>query len=238
MTHRLAGAILGGIAALALCGPATAQGTGEARFATTTLDLSGHGEAHAPPDEARITLGVTADGATAAAAMQANAADMTRVIDALHAAGLQGGDIQTSSLSLGPRYADAAAGEAPRLVGYTAENQVTLTIADLARIGAVLDAAVSAGATNVGQISFELKTRAAAENFARMAAVKDLDDKAAMLATAAGYHIKRLVNLSEATSESSPGPRPMFAMAKAATPVEAGDITVSVDVTGEFELAR
>jgi uncharacterized protein YggE len=43
-------------------------------------------------------------------------------------------------------------------------------------------------------------------------------------------------------SETGPGgvvlqERP-FAMAKAETPIEAGEITVSVDVSGEFELTR
>ena len=71
--------------------------------------------------------------------------------------------------------------------------------------------------------------------------MKDLDDKAQIFADAAGYHIRRLVNLSEASAVAAQ-PRPMMAMvagrAEATTPVETGEITVSVDVTGEFELAH
>jgi hypothetical protein len=139
-----------------------------------------------------------------------------------------------------PQYAFEQ-GQAPRVTGYEATNQVTVTTQDLAHLGQLVDAATGAGATNVGAISFGLKNRGSAANYARMAAVKDLDDKAQIFADAAGYHIRRLVNLTEAAA-LAPGPRPMMAMvagrAEPTTPVESGQIVVSVDVTGEFELAH
>ncbi|HEY1427433.1 MAG TPA: SIMPL domain-containing protein [Caulobacteraceae bacterium] len=228
-------------AALVFAAPALAQPSSDARFAATTLDIAGHGEARVPPDQATLVLGVTTDRPTAVAAMQANAADMTRVVAALRAAGIRPADIQTSTLAVSPQY-DYAQGAAPRLTGYQATNQVTVTTQDLAHLGRLVDAASTAGATNVGQISFGLRNRGSAENFARLAAVKDLDDKAQIYADAAGYHIRRLVNLSEASAEL-PSPRPMMAMAAmrgapAPTPVETGEIVVSVDVTGEFELTH
>jgi hypothetical protein len=228
------------VAALALPASAQDQG-GNARFAATTLDVSGHGEARLPPDKATIMLGVQTQGASAAAAMQANAAQMTHVVGALRAGGVEARDVQTSALSVSPQYAYAQ-GQAPRLTGYQATNQVTVTVEDLTRLGRVVDAVTDAGATNVGDISFGLKSRGSAENYARLAAVKDLDDRAQILADAAGYHIRRLVNLSEATSgQSPPWPRDAMGMragAAAATPVETGEIVVSVDVTGEFELTH
>lgn len=236
-------AALGVICAFALSLPALAQSTTpttDARFAATTLDITGHGEARVPPDQATLVLGVQTDGPTAVAAMQANAADMTRVVEALRGAGIPPADIQTSTLSVSPQYAYAQ-GAAPRLTGYQAVNEVTVTTQDLAHLGRLVDAAAGAGATNVGQISLGLKNRGSALNFARLAAVKDLDDKAQIFADAAGYHIRRLVNLTETASEA-PGPRPVLAMARMAaaapTPVETGMITVSVDVTGEFELTH
>ena len=105
----------------------------------------------------------------------------------------------------------------------------------------MVDAGVDAGANDAGQISFGLKSRASAETFARLAAIKALDDKAATMADAAGYHIRRLVNLSEVASEQGPQPRVYVAAQRAggaATPVETGEVVVSVDVTGEFELTH
>ncbi|HVM99487.1 MAG TPA: SIMPL domain-containing protein [Caulobacteraceae bacterium] len=232
---------LGAILALALTVPALAQDAGS-RFAATTLDLTGHGEAHVPPDMATIELGVTSSAPTAAQAMQDNAAAMTKVVAALKAGGIAAKDIATANLSVMPQYAYAQ-GAPPRLTGYEAENQVRITVQELSRLGPALDAVVAAGATNVGQISFGLKSRASAENFARLAAVKQLEDKAALYADAAGYHIRRLVNLSE-SSTVQPLPIRRFAQMQAAaapaaaTPIEAGEIVVSVDVAGEFELTR
>ena len=236
-------AALGAIAAFALVLPAAAQTLGsDARFGTTTLNISGHGEARVPPDQVTLELGVTTQGPSAVAAMQANAADMTKVVAALRAGGIAAGDIQTSTLAVMPQYAYAQ-GQAPRLTGYEASNQVVVRTQDLAHLGQLVDAAAGAGATNVGAITFGLKNRGSAANYARMAAVKDLDDKAQVFADAAGYHIRRLVNLSEASAVQA-GPQPRFAMAMAGggaaapTPVEAGEILVSVDVSGEFELAH
>src|ERR1700759_2293713 len=70
-------------ALLAGAAPALAQTASDARFATTTLDITGHGEARVPPDQATLELGVTTQGPSAAAAMQANAADMAKVVAAL-----------------------------------------------------------------------------------------------------------------------------------------------------------
>ncbi|MBV9997319.1 MAG: SIMPL domain-containing protein [Caulobacteraceae bacterium] len=211
-----------------------------ARFAATTLDLSAYGEVSAPPDMATITLGVTDQAPDAAQALADNAAAMNRVVAALRARGIAPADIQTSQLGLSPQYAYEQ-GQAPRLTGYEASNQVVITVRDLARLGATVDAVVKAGATNVGAIEFGLRSRVPAENAARMAAVKALQDKAAIYADAAGYRIRRLVNLSEGASETPGPPRPlmMAAAAKAApTPVEAGELKVRVDVTGEFELTH
>ena len=231
---------IGAVAAALVAQAATAQTSTDARFAATTLDLTGHGEARQPPDLATIDLGVTTDAPTAQAAMAQNAAAMTGVIAAVRAKGIDPREIATSTLNLAPQYAYAQ-GQPARLTGYQATNRVTLTLTDLALVGPVVDAGVAAGANDAGQISFGLKSRASAENFARLAAIKALDDKAATMADAAGYHIRRLVNLSEVSAQQGPQPRVFMAAQSAgaaATPVETGEVVVSVDVRGEFELTH
>jgi len=209
-------------------------------FAVTTLNLSAQGESHATPDLATLGLGVEITRSSAGAAMRDNAAQMTRVIAALKAAGVEGRDLKTSGLSLSPQYVYEP-NQPSRLSGYQASNQVTITVRDLTKLGAVADAVVGAGATNIGQISFGLADPLAAENAARLAAVKALQDKAALYAQATGYHIVRLVSLSEGVPTAM-SPRPMMFAAQARvaapTPVEAGDSTVSIEVSGLFELAK
>jgi uncharacterized protein len=221
--------------------PALAQTAGaDPAFSATTLSLAAYGEVKTTPDMATISVGVDTTAPSAGQAMSANAERMARVIAALKAAGVDARDLQTSGLSLSPQTV-AEEGHPPRVTGYQASNQLSATVRDLGRIGPAVDAVVAAGATNIGQISFGLSDPLAAQNAARLAAVKALQGRAALYAEATGYRVTRLINLSEgAPEESGPRPfRPMMAMrAVAPTPVEAGDVTVHIDVTGVFELAR
>src|SRR3989442_8079268 len=210
-----------------------APGT-DAVFAATTLNLSAYGEARVAPDMASIVLGVTSEARTAGEALRANGERMAAVVAALKKAGIEGRDLQTSNLSLNPQYVYEQ-NQPPKLSGYQASNQLTVTVNDLTRLGPVVDATVGAGAKTVAQISFGLKSPVSAENTARVAAVKALQDKAALYASGSGYHIGRLVNLSEGGGyvPSPRPPMPLMAMkAEMATPVETGELKIRIDITG------
>ena len=234
----LAGALLASAAAL----PAYADSP-DAAFRATTLNLSASGESKVAPDLATITLGVQTDGATAAGAMSANAVQMNKVIAALKKAGIAERDIQTSNLSVNPQYVYVE-NNPPKLNGYQASNQVTIQVRDLTKLGQTVDATVNAGATNVGGISFGLQDPLAAENQARLDAVKALQAKADLYARATGYRIVRLVSLGEGGGYTPQPPMPMYAMAKSAgfaadsSPVSAGELKVRVDVSATYELAK
>jgi len=228
--------------AIAFCAAplATQADDSPTRFSATTLQLSAHGEVSVPPDMATLTLGVETTAATAVEAIRANASRMSQVVAAVKGSGVPDRDIQTAQLSLSPQYVYEA-GHPPRLTGYQASNQVNVVTHDLTKLGRVADFATGAGATNLGQISLGLANPVAAENSARVAAVKALEDKASLYAQATGYRITRLINLSEGEGFTPISPRPLMAMAKAVeapTPIEAGQVKVRVDITGEFELVK
>lgn len=219
----------------------TATPAAETMFRATTLNLAAHGETRVAPDMATITLGVQVEAPTAQAAMQQNARQMTQVIAALKKAGIAERDIQTSGLNLNPQYVYEQ-NVPPKLSGYQASNQVTIRVNDLARLGAAVDATVSAGANQVHGISFGLKDPTAAENAAREEAVKALAAKAELYARATGHRVARLVSLSEGGGYTPQPPMPVMAMARmekdASTPVSGGELSVRVDVTGLYELAK
>jgi uncharacterized protein YggE len=210
-------------------------------FRATTLNLAAYGEVNAQPDMATINLGVATQGKSAAEAMAANAARMSQVMAALKKAGIAARDTQTSGLNLNPQYVYEQ-NQPPRLTGYQAANQVTVTVHDLARLGAAVDATVNAGANQVNGISFGLNDPTAAENAAREEAVKALRAKADLYAMATGYRIGRLVSLSEGGGYAAQPPMPMVAFAAKReamdTPVSAGELRVRIDVTGLYELNR
>jgi uncharacterized protein len=213
----------------------------ETAFRATTLNLAAQGETKAAPDMATIGLGVTAEAPTAAQALSDNAARMAQVLAALGAGGIAAKDIRTSGLSLNAQYAYEQ-GHAPRLTGYQAANQLSVTVRDLARLGAAVDATVRAGATQVNGISFSLADPTAAENAAREAAVRALQAKAELYAHATGYRIARLVSLSEGVLPDGPNVRvPVMAMTRALqaeTPVSPGELDIRIEISGVYELIR
>ena len=213
----------------------------ESMFRATTLNLAAYGEVKAAPDMASINLGVMTEAKTAQAAMQANAARMTEVMTALRKAGIAAKDIQTSGLNVNPQYVYEQ-NVPPRLTGYQASNQVTVVVHDLTKLGAAVDATVSAGANQVNGISFGLNDPTAAENAAREDAVKALQAKADLYARATGYRIGRLVSLGEGGGYTPRPPVPMMAYASKReamdTPVSAGELNVRIDVNGLYELTR
>ncbi len=230
---------------LGVAGSALAQSAAptaaDAVFRATTLNLSAYGETRVRPDQATISLGVTTEAPTAAEAMRLNAVKMNQVIAALKTGGIADRDIQTSGLNLSPQYVYQE-NLPPRLTGYQASNTVTIVVRDLGKLGRAVDAAVGSGATNIGGLGFGLQNSGAAEDAARLDAVKALQAKADLYAKAMGYRVARLVTFSEGGGYSPPPPMPMVAMARfdkaESTPVEAGELKVRIDVNATFELVR
>jgi hypothetical protein len=223
---------------LALGAAAHAQ-TGDALFHATTFHLSAAGEVHIKPDMASVQLGVTSEAATAQAALQENTARMNAVLAAVRAAGVRAEDIQTAGLNLSPHYRYEQ-NQPPELTGYEAADTVTVSVRDLPKAGAVLDAAVRAGANQVHGVSFRLADPTPVQNAAREAAVRELQAKAELYARATGLHIVRLVSLSEGGAVT-PLPIPAVAMQGVrvqGVPVAPGELTVRETVSAIFEVAR
>ena len=222
---------------------AAASGAAESLFHATTLNLSAYGESKLTPDMATISLGVATEAGTAARALSDNAARMNQVMAALKAQGVALKDIRTSSLNLNAQYAYEQ-GQAPRLTGYHAADQITVTVRDLTKVGAIADSTVGAGANQVNGVSFGLADPSAAADAAREQAVRALAAKADLYARAAGYRVARLVSLSEGGPEGyrpQQVPMQVTAMARVQnvpTTVTPGELTIRIDISGLYELAR
>ncbi|MEY4255291.1 MAG: hypothetical protein RLZZ141_518 [Pseudomonadota bacterium] len=204
------------------------------------LHLSASGEVKAAPDRAAISVGVRTLAPAAAQAMAQNRERMAKVMATLIKQGVAARDIQTSAIDLSPQYIYVQ-NEPPKLTGYQASNALTIMVNDLPRLGPVLDAVVEAGVNQVNGISFGLKNAQGLEDAARLAAVKALKAKADLYAGATGHRTVRLVSLSEGGGSPEPRPMVMMAMAKmsadsGSTPVSGGELTVRIDVSGDYAL--
>lgn len=203
----------------------------------TRVWVSGEAIVNAQPDTAIITVGVVTQEATALAAQQSNATKTDGVIRAAKQAAGENAEIKTSNYSLSPQYVYKP-NETPRISSYQASNSVMVTLRDLRKVGAVIDAASEAGANNINGIAFTLRNDTAAREQALKDATRAGVAKAKTLAEALGGRFVRIVEVREA-SVSRPPIRPLnsglmarASIANAPTPIETG----SLEIRSEVEL--
>jgi uncharacterized protein YggE len=192
------------------------------------ITVQGTGTVTSVPDRAQLSFGVESQGDTARAALAGNGAEMRRVLSALKAAGAK--DIKTQYVSLSPRYGDEMT-----VLGYVATNSVSATVEQIAKAGAVIDAAVDAGANQVSGPSLSLDDQDALYRDALEAAVSDARARAEALASAANLSLGRVKTIVEGGGISPPMPYAAdTAMRAESTPIEAGKHEVSASVTVTF----
>lgn len=201
------------------------------------ITVTGQGEVRAAPDVASLSLGVTTQADTATAALSQNNAAVAAVMQRLSAAGVDARDMQTTNLSLNPDWSSASSdGQRAAISGYTVSNQLTVTVRQLAELGKVLDAAVADGANTLNGLSFGLAQPKPALDEARKAAVKDAQDRAALLVEAAGLKLGRVVSISEQQNYGGPMMRQAASMADG-VPVAGGEVATTANVVIIYEIA-
>ncbi len=206
-----------------------------------TLSLTGTGEVFAKPDMAVISSGVVTEAKTAREALDANNAAIAAVIAAIKEAGIEARDIQTSGFSVQPRYVYPKKSEetdAPKIVGYTVRNAVSVKVRDLEKLGGVLDKAVTVGANSISGIDFIVSDADARLDEARGIAMKDALRKAGIYAESAGVTLTRIQSINEAGGYRPVPRKAMMMRAEAASdvPVEAGEQALSVEVNVTWEI--
>ena len=201
-----------------------------------TISVTGAGSVETEPDTATTTFGVVTQGANAQDAMASNSAAMAKVIEALKRAGVASKDLQTQYVSLDPRYDN----EGRTIVGYNATNNVSAIVRRLSDVGAVIDAAIAAGANNVSGPSLSRDDHDKLYRDALEKAVADAKAKAEVMAREAGVSVGAVQSLTE-NPQGRGGPVPLTyaaaARAVVTTPIEAGTANITATVRVVFKLA-
>jgi len=220
-----------------LAGRAAAQEP--ARPITPQIVTQGTGEVRVVPDRATARFGVQIDAADARTAQGRVNEAMQRVVQALRRLNIPENHISTERLSLSPVYEQPRPdpNARPRLVGYRAANVVQVQLDDVAGLGPVLDAAVSAGANEVEGIQFSVANEAPHRAEAQRQASREARTKAQTIAEALDVRLGSLIEATEGGVEVTP-PRPLAfeRAAFAATPVQPGELTVRATVTVRYAL--
>ena len=197
----------------------------------------GEGSVTVAPDYAEVRSGVTTRAKTAKEAADANAKVMAAMIVALRELGVEQKDVQTSRFSVQPVYASPQPNTEPKLLGFSVSNQVSVTIRQIASLGAILDRLIASGATDVGSVEFLHADLSKALDQAREAAVADARRKAELYAHAAGLELGRVAWITEDPGYAPPmQAKTMRAVGApaAAVPIAAGEDTLRVHITVGF----
>lgn len=221
------------------------------------ITVSGYGTVDTYPDEAVLRLAVVTQAEDAKNASEENVKKMDAVLAALYEIGISEDDAVTSGYRVWPQY--SWRDEEQQLTGFQVRNSLTVTVKDIEKIGDVIDAALSAGANEINDVTFtvsddrqaELKSEAIADAVAKARA------DASSVADAMDVTIVSPVEISTTGSQFSPYrmymdydtgyrsggmmvtlegmPVPMPTPTAAPPQIQPGDVTVSAQVTVVYE---
>ena len=209
--------------------------------AQPVLATSGQGEAKVTPDRASVLVNVVTRATTAATAGADNAQRTKAVLDALAKLGLSRDQLTTEGYSVYPEMKYDNTGASPRVTGYVVTNSVRAETRRTEQAGALVDAALSAGANMINSLSFYASSIGEARQEAIATAVASARADAEAMARAAGGSVGGLLDLS--TGGPIVPPRPMFdlgmraakAISAEPTPISPGQQTVTVFVSARWQ---
>lgn len=179
---------------------------------------SGTAQRSLRPDRAIVRLGIEVHAPTAAEASAALTTRLRSVLDTLKHFPSPLDSVQTVSFSVGPNY-DYDDGK--KLIDYEASATIQLSLRSLDRLGALVDGAIAAGATDIPGMTFESDSSAAVRRVLLAEALADARKDAMALATAGGAKLGPMLHLST--------------MPPAGTLPGMGDITVAYASASNFQ---
>ena len=214
--------------------PALAAAQQQAAPEQPVIVTQGEATIKRAPDRAWLTVAAESRAPKPADAQRAAATAMTAAQQAIMSRGGVAADqIKTTNYSLQPDI--DYSGGASRVRGYIARNEIEVRVDALEKLGEILDAAGSAGATSIAGLRFDLKDRDTIEREALRQAVKNAMARAEAMAAGASRTLGPILRIEE-QGGGGVTPVPYQTMMRveggqAATPVTPGQVDVRVHVT-------
>jgi uncharacterized protein YggE len=203
-----------------------------------SITVSGEGRVYATPDTAVVILGVQNQATDLTTAQGDAARTMNALQAAVKAKGVPDNRIKTVSYYEMINYDDKQPNRP--VTGYVVTDMIQVSVKPVDQVGAVIQAALNAGANQVQGVSFTLEDTAAAVQQARQQAMDDAHGKAMQLAQLGGVTLGQPISISEGVSEPST-PQPVKSVTSAAAgaaavapSIEGGQTLVDVTVTVSY----
>lgn len=208
-----------------------------------TIDVTGTTTLTVDPDKAEILLGVETQAVTAIESQQQNANIMQKVKNALRAAGVQDKDIETSQYSVNVIRDYTEKGQ-QKIIGYKTVNIIKISTTKLSSAGALIDAAIDAGADRVDSVQFTLTKSKEAEirKEAILKASQNARERADAIANGLDIKLTKVKRASEGYVSIMPYYKSFDTLAAAevresTTSISPGMIEISASVNVGYEFA-
>jgi uncharacterized protein YggE len=204
-----------------------------------TVDVSATGSATGMPDTLSVELTVTTNASSAATALNKNDTEMRHLQSVFTSNGVLSRDLQTTGLSVSPNYNNKG-----KVTGYGAEDDLSVTLHNIAKAGKVIDSAEDAVGNDVSinNISFSLSNTSRLDKDARARAMQNARSEALDFARGGGEALGPIEKITSTQSSSTPPPfEPAIGAsargsAASPVPVSAGTEQVSVQVDVVYRL--
>ena len=205
--------------------------------ATSTITVTGSGTVHGTPDTINFQIGVQTVDPTALAALNANNVKMRALEGALESNGVTKKEMQTSGLNIYDNTNNQGI-----VTGFTVQDTLNVTMHNVKRAGAAIDAAASAAGNGIqlNGVSFTITNDSALLRAARVRAMNNARLAAGELAAAGDAKVTGIVKITDNENQSSGVYYPQAlsgAAFKSSVPIQTGTQPVNVQVTVIYRLS-
>jgi len=160
----------------------------------------------AVPDIGQFSFSVTAEGDDAAKAQEASGTKVNDILSYLKAQGIEEKDIKTQNYNLYPRWryeerlcpAGSYCPPGERVPdGFEVSQTVSVKVRDTETAGVIIAGVGERGATNISNLNFTIDDVEVLKAEAREAAIKDAEEKGALLAKQLEVRVVRILSYNE-----------------------------------------
>lgn len=166
-----------------------------------TIAVSGTAQVLVVPDQVELRLGITTRNPDLIRAKSENDERIAAVLNKLKALGLGQRELQTDAIHVQPEYRTDG-GNPPILTGYLVQRHLVVTLKEVSKFEALLEAAIQAGANEVLNIQFCSTELRKHRDQARQMAIRAAREKGELFTRELGLKLGAATNITEQSQDN------------------------------------